>query len=141
MISVGGSIALASSICWRYAGPRPSDAPPRTDRRTFHSHAEGGASPAALKESCSKERSRQLTRPRARDWSGNGGFAVPRRYQRGRDSGCRVRSALARTQREVVLDEVPVEQEGDFDADTRFGNCVVPPVRLLTPVRGDRQYR
>ena len=109
-----GKNALASSIVLALR-PRPEQAP-RTDRRRFIS---------ALKEELPKalrELQQGAIAPVDLPQAAIGpGMAVFSRYSAVlEDDGSKmsVRSALARINE--VLDEVLVEQEGDFDADTRF---------------------
>lgn len=113
MISQGAN-ALASSIVLALR-PRPDDAP-RTDRRRFIATLKNEL-PAALKD-LQQGAIAPVDLPQA---AIGPGMAVFSRYSAILDddgSKMSVRSALARINE--VLDEVLVEQEGDFDADTRF---------------------
>lgn len=113
LISVGTN-ALASSILLALR-PRPEDAP-RTDRRRFI-----GALKAELPKRL-KELQQGAIAPVDLPQAAIGpGMAVFSRYSAVLEddgSTMSVRSALARINE--VLDEVLVEQEGDFDPDTRF---------------------
>ncbi|RUP31533.1 MAG: DUF1156 domain-containing protein [Mycolicibacterium sp.] len=108
------SNALASSILLALR-PRPEDAP-RTDRRRFI-----GALKAELPKRL-KELQQGAIAPVDLPQAAIGpGMAVFSRYSAVLEddgSTMSVRSALARINE--VLDEVLVEQEGDFDPDTRF---------------------
>jgi putative DNA methylase len=109
-----GSNALASSIVLALR-PRPTDAL-RTDRRRFIASLKAEL-PAALKE-LQQGAIAPVDLPQA---AIGPGMAVFSRYSAVlEDDGSKmpVRAALARINE--VLDEVLVEQEGDFDADTRF---------------------
>jgi putative DNA methylase len=109
-----GSNALASSIVLALR-PRPESAP-RTDRRRFIATLKAEL-PAALKE-LQQGAIAPVDLPQA---TIGPGMAVFSRYSAVlEDDGAkmRVRAALARINE--VLDEVLVEQEGDFDPDTRF---------------------
>lgn len=109
-----GSNALASSIVLALR-PRPDDAP-RTDRRRFISALKEEL-PTALKE-LQQGAIAPVDLPQA---AIGPGMAVFSRYSAVlEDNGSKmpVRAALARINE--ALDEVLVEQEGDFDADTRF---------------------
>lgn len=113
MLSVGTN-ALASSIVLALR-PRPDDAP-RTDRRRFIAALKAEL-PTALKE-LQQGAIAPVDLPQA---AIGPGMAVFSRYSAVlEDDGSimPVRSALARINE--VLDEVLMEQEGDFDADTRF---------------------
>ncbi len=109
-----GTNALASSIVLALR-PRPDDAP-RTDRRRFIATLKAEL-PSALKDLqqgaiAPVDMSQATIGP---------GMAVFSRYSSVlEDDGSKmsVRSALARINE--VLDEVVVQQEGDFDPDTRF---------------------
>jgi putative DNA methylase len=113
MISVGTN-ALASSIVLALR-PRPDDAP-TTDRRGFIAALKGEL-PTALRE-LQQGRIAPVDLPQA---AIGPGMAVFSRYSGviERDgSTMRVRDALSRINE--ILDEVLAEQEGDFDATTRF---------------------
>ena len=106
--------ALASSIVLALR-PRPNDAP-RTDRRRFI------ATLKALLPTALKELQQGAIAPVDLPQAAIGpGMAVYSRYSAVlEDDGSKmpVRAALARINE--ILDEVLVEQEGDFDPDTRF---------------------
>jgi putative DNA methylase len=109
-----GTNALASSIVLSLR-PRPEDAP-RTDRRRFIATLKAEL-PTALKE-LQQGAIAPVDLPQA---AIGPGMAVFSRYSAVlEDDGSKmgVRAALARINE--VLDEVLVEQEGDFDPDTRF---------------------
>ena len=109
-----GTNALASSIVLALR-PRSVDAP-RTDRRRFIATLKSEL-PGALRE-LQQGAIAPVDLPQA---AIGPGMAVFSRYSAILDddgSKMSVRSALARINE--VLDEVLVEQEGDFDADTRF---------------------
>lgn len=109
-----GTNALASSIVLSLR-PRPLDAS-RTDRRRFIATLKAEL-PSALKD-LQQGAIAPVDLPQA---AIGPGMAVFSRYSAVlEDDGATmpVRSALARINE--VLDEVLVEQEGDFDADTRF---------------------
>jgi len=109
-----GTNALASSIVLALR-PRPADAP-RTDRRRFIAMLKSEL-PRALRE-LQQGAIAPVDLPQA---AIGPGMAVFSRYSAILDddgSKMSVRAALARINE--VLDEVLVEQEGDFDADTRF---------------------
>jgi putative DNA methylase len=109
-----GTNALASSIVLALR-PRPDDAP-TTDRRSFIAALKDEL-PTALRE-LQQGRIAPVDLPQA---AIGPGMAVFSRYSGiiERDgSTMRVRDALARINE--VLDEMLAEQEGDFDADTRF---------------------
>jgi putative DNA methylase len=113
MVSVGTN-ALASSILLALR-PRPEHAP-RTDRRRFIAILKAEL-PTALKE-LQQGAIAPVDLPQA---AIGPGMAVFSRYSAVlEDDGSKmpVRAALARINE--VLDEVLVEQEGDFDSDTRF---------------------
>lgn len=109
-----GSNALASSIVLALR-PRPEDAQ-RTDRRRFIATLKVDL-PTALKD-LQQGAIAPVDMPQA---AIGPGMAVFSRYSAVlEDDGTKmgVRAALSRINE--VLDEVLVEQEGDFDADTRF---------------------
>ena len=113
MIAVGTN-ALASSILLALR-PRPSDAP-RTDRRRFIATLKAEL-PAALKD-LQQGAIAPVDLPQAAIGPGMAVFSRYSAVLEDDGSTMSVRSALARINE--VLDEVLVEQEGDFDADTRF---------------------
>lgn len=113
MISVGTN-ALASSILLALR-PRPSDAP-RTDRRRFIATLKAEL-PAALKD-LQQGAIAPVDLPQAAIGPGMAVFSRYSAVLEDDGSTMSVRSALARINE--VLDEVLVEQEGDFDPDTRF---------------------
>jgi len=109
-----GTNALASSIVLALR-PRPEDAP-RTDRRRFVATLKSEL-PSALRE-LQQGAIAPVDLPQA---AIGPGMAVFSRYAAVLDddgSPMSVRAALARINE--VLDEVLNEQEGEFDADTRF---------------------
>jgi putative DNA methylase len=109
-----GSNALASSIVLALR-PRPEDAP-RTDRRRFITTLKSEL-PTALKE-LQQGAIAPVDLPQAAIGPGMAVFSRYSSVLEDDGSKMRVRAALARINE--VLDEVLVEQEGDFDADTRF---------------------
>ena len=113
MVAVGTN-ALASSILLALR-PRPSDAP-RTDRRRFIATLKAEL-PAALKD-LQQGAIAPVDLPQAAIGPGMAVFSRYSAVLEDDGSTMSVRSALARINE--VLDEVLVEQEGDFDADTRF---------------------
>lgn len=113
LLSVGTN-ALASSILLALR-PRPSDAP-RTDRRRFIATLKAEL-PAALKD-LQQGAIAPVDLPQAAIGPGMAVFSRYAAVLEDDGSTMSVRSALARINE--VLDEVLVEQEGDFDADTRF---------------------
>lgn len=113
MISVGTN-ALASSILLALR-PRPADAP-RTDRRRFIATLKNEL-PAALKD-LQQGAIAPVDLPQAAIGPGMAVFSRYSAVLEDDGSTMSVRAALARINE--VLDEVLVEQEGDFDADTRF---------------------
>lgn len=113
MISVGTN-ALASSILLALR-PRPADAP-RTDRRRFIATLKSEL-PAALRD-LQQGAIAPVDLPQAAIGPGMAVFSRYAAVLEDDGSTMSVRSALARINE--VLDEVLVEQEGDFDADTRF---------------------
>lgn len=113
MISVGAN-ALASSILLALR-PRPADAP-RTDRRRFIATLKSEL-PAALRD-LQQGAIAPVDLPQAAIGPGMAVFSRYSAVLEDDGSTMSVRSALARINE--VLDEVLVEQEGDFDADTRF---------------------
>lgn len=113
MISVGTN-ALASSILLALR-PRPDNAP-RTDRRRFIATLKSEL-PAALKD-LQQGAIAPVDLPQAAIGPGMAVFSRYSAVLEDDGSTMPVRSALTRINE--VLDEVLVEQEGDFDADTRF---------------------
>ena len=113
MIAVGTN-ALASSILLALR-PRPEHAP-RTDRRRFIATLKNEL-PAALKD-LQQGAIAPVDLPQAAIGPGMAVFSRYSSVLEDDGSTMSVRSALARINE--VLDEVLVEQEGDFDADTRF---------------------
>lgn len=113
LISVGTN-ALASSIVLALR-PRPEDAP-RTDRRRFIATLKAEL-PSALKD-LQQGAIAPVDLPQAAIGPGMAVFSRYSAVLEDDGSTMPVRSALARINE--VLDEVLVEQEGDFDSDTRF---------------------
>lgn len=113
MIGAGAN-ALASSIVLALR-PRPEDAP-RTDRRRFIATLKTEL-PSALKE-LQQSAIAPVDLPQAAIGPGMAVFSRYSAVLQDDGSTMSVRSALARINE--VLDEVLVEQEGDFDSDTRF---------------------
>ena len=113
MLSAGTN-ALASSIVLALR-PRPDDAP-RTDRRRFIATLKMEL-PTALKE-LQQGAIAPVDLPQAAIGPGMAVFSRYSAVLEDDGSTMSVRAALARINE--VLDEVLVEQEGDFDADTRF---------------------
>lgn len=109
-----GKNALASSIVLALR-PRSDDAP-RTDRRRFIATLKAEL-PAALKD-LQQGAIAPVDLPQAAIGPGMAVFSRYSAVLEDDGSTMSVRSALARINE--VLDEVLVEQEGDFDADTRF---------------------
>ena len=113
MLAIGTN-ALASSIVLALR-PR-SDGAPTTDRRGFIAALQTSCPTRCA--SCSRARSRRSTcrRPRSAP-----AWRCSRRYAKvieNDGTAMTVRSALARINE--ILDQVLNEQEGDFDATTRF---------------------
>ena len=109
-----GTNALASSIVLALR-PRPDDAP-TTDRRGFIAALHERAARRAAQASAGRDRA---SRPAAgRDRPGMAVFSRYAKVIENDGSTMTVRSALARINE--ILDEVLNEQEGDFDAATRF---------------------
>lgn len=113
MLSIGTN-ALASSIVLALR-PRPDDAP-RTDRRRFIARLKDEL-PRALKD-LQQGAIAPVDLPQAAIGPGMAVFSRYSAVLEDDGSKMRVRAALARINE--VLDEVLVEQEGDFDPDTRF---------------------
>ena len=111
-----GTNALASSIVLALR-PRPSDAP-TTDRRGLIAALQGEL-PDALRK-LQAGRNRAGGSASGGDRAGDGGVPSLREASsRATATKMTVRSALARINE--ILDQVLNEQEGDFDASTRFG--------------------
>ncbi len=113
MISVGTN-ALASSIILALR-PRPDDAP-TTDRRGFIAALQAEL-PGALRE-LQQGRIAPVDLPQAAIGPGMAVFSRYASVIEADGSPMSVRSALARINE--ILDQVLNEQEGDFDAPTRF---------------------
>ncbi|BCO51210.1 hypothetical protein MINTM003_16510 [Mycobacterium paraintracellulare] len=113
MLSVGTN-ALASSIVLALR-PRPEDGL-RTDRRRFIATLKAEL-PSALRE-LQQGAIAPVDLPQAAIGPGMAVFSRYSAVLEDDGSKMRVRAALARINE--VLDEVLVEQEGDFDPDTRF---------------------
>lgn len=113
MLSLGNN-ALASSILLALR-PRPEDAP-RTDRRRFIAALKAEL-PASLKD-LQQGAIAPVDLPQAAIGPGMAVFSRYSAVLENDGSKMPVRAALAHINE--VLDEVLVEQEGDFDPDTRF---------------------
>jgi putative DNA methylase len=109
-----GTNALASSIVLSLR-PRPENAP-RTDRRRFIATLKAEL-PTALKE-LQQGAIAPVDLPQAAIGPGMAVFSRYSAVLEDDGSKMRVRGALARINE--VLDEVLMQQEGDFDPDTRF---------------------